>query len=365
VARGIDGLVDLIDGLLKEIRPGTIVIDSFKAIRAFAEDEAAYRRFLHDLAGRLTAVAANTFWIGEYQRGATTDAAEFAVADSILAMDTKRTAERETRVLQILKLRGSGFMSGEHAYRVTASGISVFPRLADAQDTAAYEFGTGRDSTGIAALDDALGDGYWEGSCTLIAGPAGVGKTLLGLHYAFSAASDGRPAILATFQENSTQLARIASGFGWSFDDPCIAVLSRSPVDLYIDEWVYDLLDLIEETKATRVVVDSLGDLLIASPDQIRFRELLHSLVQRCARQRVSLMFTLEVAELFNATTISDVGVSHLSDNVIVLQYYRNASEVRRSLMVLKTRGSSHTPEVREYHIGHDGLTLGDPVNFG
>ena len=60
---------------MKEIRPGTIVIDSFKAIRAFAADEAAFRRFLHDLAGRLTAVTANTFWIGEYEREATTDAA--------------------------------------------------------------------------------------------------------------------------------------------------------------------------------------------------------------------------------------------------------------------------------------------------
>ena len=277
-------------------------------------------------------------------------------------MDTKRTSERETRVLQIVKLRGSGFMSGEHAYRVTASGISVFPRLADLQDDAAYAVRNSRDSTGIEALDEALGDGYWEGSCTLVAGPTGVGKTLMGLHYAFSAVADGRPAILATFQENSTQLGRIASGFGWSFDDPCITVLSRSPVDLYIDEWVYDLLDRIDQTDATRVVVDSLGDLLLASPDPVRFRELLHSLVQRCARQGVSLLFTLEVNELFNATRISDVGVSHLSDNVVVLQYYRIGTEVRRSLTVLKTRGSDHTPEVREFNIGRDGLTLGEPI---
>ena len=185
----------------------------------------------------------------------------------------------------------------------------------------------------------------------------------MGLHFAFSAAQDQRPAVLATFQENATQLARIAAGFGWSFDDPCISVLSRSPVDLYIDEWVYDLLDLIDRVDATRVVVDSLGDLLLASPDQVRFRELLHSLVQRCTRRGVSLLFTLEVADLFGATRISDVGVSHLSDNVVMLQYYRAGSEVRRSLTVLKTRGSDHTPEVREFHIGRDGLTLGDPVS--
>ena len=88
----------------------------------------------------------------------------------------------------------------------------------------------------------------------------------------------------------------------------------------------------------------------------------MHSLVQRCTRRRVSLLFTHEVAELFGATRLSDVGISHLSDNVVVLQYYRAGSEVRRSLTVLKTRGSEHTPEVREFHIGTDGLTLGDPV---
>ena len=127
-------------------------------------------------------------------------------------------------------------------------------------------------------------------------------------------------------------------------------------MDLYIDEWVYELLDLIEATKATRVVVDSLGDLLLASADPIRFRELLHSLVQRCARQGVSLLFTLEVAELFDATRISDVGVSHLSDNVVVLQYHQVASEVKRSLTVLKTRASDHTPTIREYHISSAGI---------
>ena len=41
----------------------------------------------------------------------------------------------------------------------------------------------------------------------------------------------------------------------------------RSPVDLYIDEWVYDLLDSVERTGARRVLIDSLGDLQFAAPD--------------------------------------------------------------------------------------------------
>ena len=56
---GLPGVVNQIDVILKEQQPGYVVIDSFKALRSFAADEAAFRRFLHDLAGRLTAVAAS------------------------------------------------------------------------------------------------------------------------------------------------------------------------------------------------------------------------------------------------------------------------------------------------------------------
>ena len=111
------------------------MIDSFKALRSFAADEAEFRRFLHDLAGRLTAVAASSFWIGEYDRNQAADAPEFAVADAIIALHVNRTAERELRVLQVLKLRGSGFRTGEHAYRIGPDGLDVFPRLADEIDT--------------------------------------------------------------------------------------------------------------------------------------------------------------------------------------------------------------------------------------
>ena len=49
------------------------------------------------------------------------------------------------------------------------------------------------------------------------------------------------------------------------------------------------------------MVLDSLGDLLLASPDEIRFRELMYSLSQRLARRGVSLMITLESVELFES----------------------------------------------------------------
>jgi hypothetical protein len=32
-------------------------------------------------------------------------------------------------------------------------------------------------------------------------------------------------------------------------------------------------------------------------------------------------------------------------------------------MTVLKTRGSDHTPDIREFHIGASGITLGDPID--
>jgi len=45
-----------------------LVIDSFKALRAFCSDEAQFRRFLHELASELSALAVSSFWVGEYER---------------------------------------------------------------------------------------------------------------------------------------------------------------------------------------------------------------------------------------------------------------------------------------------------------
>jgi circadian clock protein KaiC len=360
--RGLPGVLESVDRLLRAHRPALVVIDSFRALHAFTSEEGEFRRFLHDLAGRLTAIATTSFWVGEYDPEQARETAEFAVADAIIALASRRSREREIRVLQVLKLRGSGFASGEHSYRISAAGLDVYPRLADVQDLTPYELGSDRVSTGVPALDELLGEGYWPGSSILVCGPSGIGKTLMGLHFIFKGAAAGEPGILATLQENETQLRRIAGGFGWSLDSSGVHAMSRSPVDMYIDEWVYELIDLIDRTGARRVVIDSLGDLLASVGEPARFREWMYSLIQRCSRAGVSLMMTLEVPELFDLHRFSENGMSHLSDNVILMQYTRRDSRLLRALTVMKTRASRHQPVVREFEISDGGIVLGSPV---
>jgi circadian clock protein KaiC len=358
--KGLSGILDRIGVLLKERRPGLIVIDSFKALHPYAQRDEDFRRFLHDLAGRLSAFPATSFWVGEYGDDESAVSAEFAVADAILWLSTDRLGPREMRVFQVLKLRGSDFLSGKHAYRVSRDGLDVFPRLADPADQGGYDMSDTRLSSGIPILDQMLGRGYWPGASTLVAGPSGSGKTLMGLHFIFDGARNDEPGVIATLQENAAQLERIVNGFGWSLDERGVELMYRAPVDLYLDEWVHELLETVERTGASRILIDSLGDLRATSTDETRFREYIYSLLQRCSRRGITVMMTQEVSELFGVTRLSEFGISHVSDNVVLLQFIRGDSRVRRGLTVMKTRASAHDPQIREFDITSKGFVVGD-----
>jgi circadian clock protein KaiC len=360
VDAGLHSVHDRIRQFLRQHRPGILIIDSFKSLSPYAGSDREFRRFLHTLAGMLSAFPVTTLWLGEYDLGETTTAPEFAIADAIIALGTTQRAERSFRSLRVLKMRGGGYRSGWHSYRISADGIVVFPRLADPGEPSGYALGRERMSAGVQAIDDMLADGYWPGASTLVAGPTGTGKTLMGLHFVFSGARRGEPGVIATMQEDPTQLDRIARSFGWSLTGGGVTLMYRSPVDLYIDEWVYELLDTIEAVGATRVLVDSLGDIQAASFDLARFREYTYSLLHRCARQGVSVMLTYELPELFGARQLTEQGASHLVDNVVLLQYKQAQGAISRTLTVLKTRASDHDVRVREFEISREGITLVD-----
>jgi circadian clock protein KaiC len=360
---GLAAVIERIRMLLEEHRPRILTIDSFKALAAFAADAREFRRFLHDLAALLSAFPATCFWVGEYGEDDARTAPEFAVADGIVSLGSERVNERTLRLITVAKLRGSAFLSGRHAYRLSEDGITVFPRLADPGTQAEYTLANERISTGIAALDRMLADGYTPGSSTLVAGPSGIGKTLMGLHFIFNGAETGQPGAVATLQENPSQLQKLALGFGWSLDDERVTVMYRSPNDVYIDEWVYELLGLVDRTGAKRVLIDGLSDLQYTTPDRVRFREFIYSLTQRLSRQGVSPIMTTEVPDLFHVGRIGESGISHLSDNVILLQYLRAGTVLRRTATVIKSRASAHDQSIREFEITPDGIVLGEPIS--
>ena len=360
---GLGAMLGLINAILRQSRPGLVVIDGLQSLQTIARPDDSYVSFLTSLVRTLTASATTTILNARYGRSEVLEHPAAAIADAIVSLDVRKAGEREVRVLEVLKVRGSGYHAGEHTYRISGSGIDVFPRLADAARPQAYELATAHTGTGIPAVDELLGGtGYWGGAATLVAGPSGVGKTLMGLHFLYRGAEAGEAGILATFQENKTQLSRIVAGFGWSIDDPNVHVLTGSLIDMNIDEWAYELIELVERTKAKRVVIDSLSQLAVSAGDPSRFREWVYSLIQRFTRDDVSLILTVEVPDLFHLDRVSEDGISHLADNVVLLQYVQDGAELMRTLTVLKTRAMEHEPMVHRYRITSDGFKLGELV---
>src|SRR4051794_28235173 len=135
---GLTGVLERVDALVKRHQPGVVIIDSFKALRVFADHDAEFRRFLHDLAGLFSVLAISSLWVGEYELADATHSPEFAAADAVVGREPRRSAERSSRYLSVRKWRGSDFLAGDRVYRITAGGLVVFPRLADVRDNTAF-----------------------------------------------------------------------------------------------------------------------------------------------------------------------------------------------------------------------------------
>src|SRR5512140_453366 len=355
--RGLDGALDEITTVLRERNPGILVIDSFKAVAASAPDARSFRRFASELAERLSTTPTSVFWVGEYASGEPNEAPEFAVADAIITFRTDVVGTRQMRTLRVLKLRGSSYLSGDHAYRLSTDGVHVFPRLADVPPTTGYDVGLGRVSMGVPEIDRMLDGGLFRSSSTLLAGPSGSGKTVLALHYLGAGADAGEPVLLASLQENESQIRETLEAFG--IDQSRFEIHYRSPVDLYIDEWVYEVLDTAARIGARRIVIDSINDLEITLGEEARLREYLYSLSQRCSRLGISLLLTFETAELTGLSSVSEgKAVSNLADNVMLLRYTLQGSEIGRALAVLKTRGSGHDLFLRPFTISPKGVSV-------
>lgn len=358
---GVRAVLEQVEEIVKRREPGLLVIDSFKPFAALADSSSDYRRFLHELAARMSIRPMTSLWLGEYAINDVAGAPEFAIADAVIWLTSGHYEQREIRLLQVLKLRGSGFLSGRHAYRLSADGMRVFPRLADEAEQAEYKFESRWVSSGVNTLDSLLGQGYRVGSATLVVGPSGAGKTVLGMHFAFDGARRREGTVFSTFDENPSQIAGAAAGFGWSFEVPEIHLMYRSAVDLHLDEWVYGLLEAVESNDIRRVFVDGLSTLRAAAHDPMRFQEYLYSLVQRFARAGVTLMMSLESPELFGTTRLTELPLSQLADNVLLLQFLRREGEYRRALTVLKSRTARTEPGLSEYTIGSNGIELTHP----
>ncbi len=355
--RGVSMLLPFLKEAILRLRPKIIVIDSFKAIHDLSTSVPQMRRILFEIAGLLTAYETTVFLIGEYGDDEINRFPEFAVADSMIQLARNKLGTRDERFLRVLKLRGSGYLEGLHAFHIDDDGLEVFPRLISPRVPPSYRVLEEKAPSGIAGLDRILGGGVYRGRSMFVLGPTGSGKTTLALQFVLEGLRRGEQCMYVSFEENPAQLDPHIRSLGLEPADATKAglrFLYVSPVELQIDSIITSVFRAINEHGIRRVVIDAVGDLLGAASDMQRLHGYLYALSQHFAVQGVSSIFTYETT----VTGEVERRLSALADNIVLLGLELEERRGRRTLRVMKARGIGHDLDVHELRITAKGVEI-------
>lgn len=363
--------VQRLEELILQHNPEFLVIDSIRSLSALSDSPASSRRNLFRLAALLSALPCNSLLVGEYQPHEFASTVEASIVDNILLLNRREAGLHEQRVLTVEKLRGSDYIPGEHTFRISRQGITLFPRFTTPPAPAAYTPSRTYTPTGIPGLDDEmLPGGLLRGTIALLVGDPGVGKTVTALHFLLNGVKQGEAGVYISFQEDPHQLAQIARNFGFDVNaltaSGKLAMLYASPVELDIDEHAQNMLAAIQQIGARRVVIDSIGDLEAGAHGSAdRYFNFVYSLAQWLKNNGMTSIFTGEMSGLFGSElTLTGRGVSHIADTILLLRYTELDGEIRRAFTVLAARGSDHRKQVREYIISEkEGPRIGAPLH--
>jgi circadian clock protein KaiC len=353
---------------VERIKPGIVVVDSFRTIvgqSARSEPNAPFGldRFIQRLALHLTSWEVTSFLLGEYAEEEQRNPI-FTVADGIFWLSQATDRNSVVRKAQIIKVRGRAPMPGLHTFRITNAGLEIFPRIPEQTSTRVVHKRR-RQSTGIPGLDEMTRGGVVSGDAVMLTGPAGSGKSTVATQFMVAGLRAGEPGVIAVFEEYPEEyLARADAR------DPEIGKMIRAgkleliylrPLDLSVDEALHEILKAVDRVKAKRVVIDSLSGFEVALAPTFRedFRESLYRLVGTLTATGVTVFMTAEVVEGFSDVRFTAERVSFITDEIIIQRYIEMKGELHRVMAVIKMRGSDHSHELRSYEITPRGVTVG------
>jgi circadian clock protein KaiC len=288
----------------------------------------------------------------------------FSVADGLLWLSQSAERNSIVRKLQVVKLRGQASVPGLHTFRITEEGLQTFSRTFGMSGAKKNMPSGRRLSTGIQELDRMLNGGIPEGDSVLISGPTGTGKSVLATQFIAEGIRQGEPGIVAVFEERPQEYAGRAESFGLDLQTPQtdgkLDILYLRPLDLSVDETLQEILDAVRRIRAKRLVIDSLAgfELALAPGFRTDFRESLYRMISVLTGIGVTILSTVELPESATEFPFSAYSISFLTDDLIRLNYVEIDGQFRKVLIVVKTRGGSHSRDIREYEITSQGLVV-------
>jgi circadian clock protein KaiC len=297
---------------------------------------------------------------------ATVEMADF-IADTVIQLGRERHGRQMRRSLEVLKSRGQDYEGGEHTLQIrSGQGLEVFRRVQAplrvnlTQPTS----GTKRSVIGVEAVDTLIGGGIFDGSTTMVVGVSGVGKTVLATQILREGALRQKTrGLLISLDEHPAQIIRNAQTLGLNLEDQVadgtIQILFESPQELDVDAHYARIVRLVEERGIQRMVIDGMTSYSTAIGDVSVYRDFFHAIVAYSKQRLMTTFFNYENPEFLGISSyMPDFPVSSIVDNLILMSLVEINNSLHRCISVVKSRGSRHSFDTREFVIGQGGLSL-------
>ena len=227
--------------------------------------------------------------------------------------------------------------------------------------------------TGIPGMDEILHGGIPERDVVLLSGGPGTGKSIFSQQFLWNGLQMGEPGVYVAFEEHPVQVRQNMAGFGWDVKeyeekgifamvDAFTAGIGKAKeYEKYIVRDLTDVKEFIDvlgqavkDVKASRVVIDSVTTLYINKPTMAR------SIVLQLKRVLAGLGCTsIFVSQIsVGERGFGGPGVEHGVDGIIRLDLDEIDGELKRSLMVWKMRGTSHSMKRHPFDIDNEGIKV-------
>lgn len=221
--------------------------------------------------------------------------------------------------------------------------------------------------SGVLGLDEILGGG-WPACCTyLVEGQPGVGKTTVAIQFLLEGIRRGETCLYVTLSESRRELAIVAESHGWDLSRINIievSVLAKEnasagatlfhPAEIELSQLSKLVLNEVERTKPSRVVLDSLSEYRLLSQGPLRFRHEILRLKQRLSEMNCTVL----LLDDRHAGTL-DGHVHSIVHGVLQLTFSPLRYGIfRRTLCVTKLRGVKFREGNHDYTIGKGGLVV-------
>lgn len=282
------------------------------------------------------------------------------VSDCVIQLDHRMHDQVSTRRLRIVKYRGTHHGTNEYPFLIDGDGFSVLPLSSLKLDHVAS---TERVSTGIERLDAMLAGGVYRGTSVLLSGTAGTGKSSIAAHMAAACCARGERCLYYSFEESPQQVLRNMRSIGldlapW-FANGMLHFVSTRPTFHGLEMHLATMFKHIREFDPHLVVIDPISNfIVVGTPGETH--AMLLRLVDFLKSRQITAVFLSLISGGKALLEATEQNISSLIDTWILLRDVELGGERNRGLHVLKSRGTPHSNQVREFLLTSHGVELRD-----